>query len=691
MLDFTGFNLEATLSQSKGLNEFKLNQGLGLDQKDAAKTTDSFYTLVVDGGAESEVQGVNLEMQKFTTEEFIEDIFEQMAQNPTNIQVDLQSKTEEQVSLLKIGLEIVGDIVDVQIEQLDEEIAKSDLSNPDEVISQSDKLDTLNLVKFQLNKYLREIRVHANNLDPKVENEIKTQIVKNIKQNVDLKSLINNIKDLKATELQKKESDLIQETISEIESFEDKLSNIKLLLHTKLNEVSDNSEASLSEDQLNESSSEIKEQNSAKKETTALPDLKPISRAINSSEAELKSPSAINASTKSDESQPNLKLQQVLEKLSSLALSLSPQNQAEKANNAANLAESSGDAQASLKEINSADAVKKSPLELNATKLIELIKKINQNLDDKFQIEIKEIISNPEAQKELKDLLKKINLESKINQAMISFRVQKTKLQKSLDTRVNMGQKISLAAKALKRNLKLEQAKADVKIDNNTSFDLSNKLDSALRTALEKSLKPAKSYVDKPSAAADDDTQSLDLESVDTFIESKSTKQLKAFSAKSNQLLNTKAQLETVNIDELKELVQNRASEAKQHAKQEIKLQLHPQDLGQVKLEITRENNEITISLMVENDLALKSLKQEIAELNNSLKFKGLEIKEIEVSKSSDQMLSGDQQGSSNYNEAKEEQRNKYSDTLPNWVKADQSSEKTSFGSYFEGILEQDG
>lgn len=150
--------------------------------------------------------------------------------------------------------------------------------------------------------------------------------------------------------------------------------------------------------------------------------------------------------------------------------------------------------------------------------------------------------------------------------------------------------------------------------------------------------------------------------------------------------------IETVNINELSNYLQNNISEAPRNSHQEIKLELSPDSHGKVDLTIIKnENNEISVKLVFHNkdslELVKQDLKDNILELREVLKNKNLDLSKFEVGESnSSNTAYGGEPKSSSFNEARDEQRKRLYDTLPEWVKDGESIKQGSFGRILEGI-----
>ncbi len=109
----------------------------------------------------------------------------------------------------------------------------------------------------------------------------------------------------------------------------------------------------------------------------------------------------------------------------------------------------------------------------------------------------------------------------------------------------------------------------------------------------------------------------------------------------------------------------------------EIKLQITPDEFGKAELTITRnDKNEINIKITFADEGALTKaqdiLKDSVLELREVLKQKNLDLSKFEVAESSSSKHL-DHNNSKDSNEAKEEQKNKYAYSTPNWIKEAQA------------------
>ncbi len=149
---------------------------------------------------------------------------------------------------------------------------------------------------------------------------------------------------------------------------------------------------------------------------------------------------------------------------------------------------------------------------------------------------------------------------------------------------------------------------------------------------------------------------------------------------------------ETVNINDLSNYLEAQVRDIPQNKTQEIKLQITPDNIGKVDLVITKnEHNEISIKMSFHSKEGLDSikldLKDTIAELREVLKSKDLDLSKFEVKESNASHTAYDGGSStSSFNQAREEQKNKLQNTIPEWVKNKESSTQVSFKQVIEGI-----
>lgn len=151
-------------------------------------------------------------------------------------------------------------------------------------------------------------------------------------------------------------------------------------------------------------------------------------------------------------------------------------------------------------------------------------------------------------------------------------------------------------------------------------------------------------------------------------------------------------QFETVNINDLSNYLEDQVSTIAPNKTQEIKLQITPDSVGKVDLTITKnEHNQVSIEMSFHSKEGLDSVKQDlkntIAELREVLKSKDLDLSKFEVKESNASRTAYDGESSMNsFNQAREEQKNKLQNTIPEWVRQKESSTKASFKQVIEGI-----
>ena len=149
---------------------------------------------------------------------------------------------------------------------------------------------------------------------------------------------------------------------------------------------------------------------------------------------------------------------------------------------------------------------------------------------------------------------------------------------------------------------------------------------------------------------------------------------------------------ETVNINDLSNYLKDQIQSAPQNKAQEIRLQITPDSIGKIDLVITKnEHNEISIEMSFHNKAGLDTIKQElkniIAELREVLKSKDLDLSKFEVKESSSSHTASDgSHNTTSFNQAREQQKHKLQNTIPEWVKSKESTTQASFKQIIEGI-----
>ncbi len=149
---------------------------------------------------------------------------------------------------------------------------------------------------------------------------------------------------------------------------------------------------------------------------------------------------------------------------------------------------------------------------------------------------------------------------------------------------------------------------------------------------------------------------------------------------------------ETVNIKDLSNYLESQVRDIPQNKTQEIRLQITPDSIGKVDLVITKnEHNEISVQMSFHSKEGLDNIKQDlkntIAELREVLKSKDLDLSKFEVKESNASRTAYDGGASTgSFNQAREEQKSKLQNTIPEWVKLKESSTQVSFKQVIEGI-----
>lgn len=292
------------------------------------------------------------------------------------------------------------------------------------------------------------------------------------------------------------------------------------------------------------------------------------------------------------------------------------------------------------------------------TKLNEL-KQANLEQVAEIQLEVKPEIKleNPEIKADTKVDLK-AETQINLNEAEITLEEpEKENIKKVLD--------------AVKASLKQEKASKDTSLKKpqaNSNFDVKVLQEAELRSQNSKRIDFTKAQVEiieQTDTGASDSKQESDFSS-DNF-ETLFPKEIKVSNVKIKSLS------KPISIKQLPEIITKETENVKPGAKQEVKMILDPENLGKMQMSITREDNQIHISMIVRTDEAQTKLEQKINDIKVALKDKGFEAN-IEVNKSdaNNSNQTGQNQGQTkDGNEAKEEQREKYLNQVPQWISGD--------------------
>lgn len=230
----------------------------------------------------------------------------------------------------------------------------------------------------------------------------------------------------------------------------------------------------------------------------------------------------------------------------------------------------------------------------------------------------------------------------------------------------------------VKASLKQERAAKELntkKPETNTNnFNVKVLQETEVKTNTNKDLNYTKAQVEvlELKETSSSDTQQESDFSNDNF-ETLFHKEIKVSNIKIKSLT------KPVAIKQMPEVVAKEVQDVKPGAKQEVKMILDPDNLGRMQLSLTREDNQIHISMIVRTDEAQTKLEQKINDIKAVLKEKGFEAN-IEVTKSdtNNSNLSQQNQGNTSQgNEAKEEQKEKYLNQVPQWISKD--AEKLDF------------
>ncbi len=283
----------------------------------------------------------------------------------------------------------------------------------------------------------------------------------------------------------------------------------------------------------------------------------------------------------------------------------------------------------------------------NVEKAIEQIK---TNLKDLIDIETSSIRG-----KEIKPEIELL-IESKIEAQITLEEPESESIRKVLDT--------------MKASLKQERAIRDISLNKpeTNNFNVKIVKDTEIKIETNKTLDYTKAEVEileVTEGSSPEAEQGQDFSS-DNF-ETLFPREIKVSNIKIKSLS------QPIALKNIPEVIAKEVLEVKASAKQEIKMMLDPENLGRMQLSITREDNQIHISMIVRTDEAQTKLEQKINDIKLVLKEKGFEAN-IEVNKSDTSNSNQSQQNQGHArqgNEAKEEQKEKYLNQVPQWISSD--------------------
>lgn len=148
---------------------------------------------------------------------------------------------------------------------------------------------------------------------------------------------------------------------------------------------------------------------------------------------------------------------------------------------------------------------------------------------------------------------------------------------------------------------------------------------------------------------------------------------------------------QAIPMEKLPSFVTEKAQQLPNGVKQDLKLFLNPENMGSIELSVSKEGNALDIKMSFSSEDAMKRVESKLNELRTLLRSRGFETK-IELSQTSTDNSSNNAAhehnhngGSAAYNQAKEEQKQKYVDR-PSWLDENNSSEESSFKETYEGI-----
>lgn len=152
------------------------------------------------------------------------------------------------------------------------------------------------------------------------------------------------------------------------------------------------------------------------------------------------------------------------------------------------------------------------------------------------------------------------------------------------------------------------------------------------------------------------------------------------------------SKFDTIAVTDISNYLKDQVTELPKNTRQEIRLQLNPETLGKIDLTISKnENNEISIKMIFQDTKTMAHVKTELKdsliELKEALKLKNLDLSKFEVghSKSSSTAYDGQQKFNS-FNEARDQQKERLLNRVPEWLKAAESANQASFAELVKGI-----
>jgi hypothetical protein len=140
-----------------------------------------------------------------------------------------------------------------------------------------------------------------------------------------------------------------------------------------------------------------------------------------------------------------------------------------------------------------------------------------------------------------------------------------------------------------------------------------------------------------------------------------------------------------VSLNELSNVLAREVVKVNPGETQELTMSLTPGDMGQIDLTISKSSgNKLEIKMVFSQENAFNTVEHKLTELRTILKSRGFEA-QIELSRSeSTSTDSFNRPGQDSFNEAKEEQKERILNTMPEWLRPD---ENESFKSTLQQII----
>ena len=237
--------------------------------------------------------------------------------------------------------------------------------------------------------------------------------------------------------------------------------------------------------------------------------------------------------------------------------------------------------------------------------------------------------------------------------------------QESLDKALDEVKASIKQAEALKNNVKDTNTTKATQNPNEFTAKVVKEVDVKTETKVDfKSIKAEGEILEVENVSNEEGSKDFNFRN-DNF-ETLFPKKIKASNIK------VKTLAKPVSVNKLPDLISKEAKTLRPNAKQEIRMVLNPENLGKLQLNMSKEDNQIHISLVVRTDEAAAKLEQKVNDIRLALKEQGFEA-QIEVNKSDTNNSSESQQNNNQAqdNETSQEQKEKLANQIPEWINQD--------------------